>query len=555
LRPGLRPNTPKAGLAKPGLAFGGRPFGQAQGGFPRAAGSVAVRAGAIPGSAGAQLKQPKAGAAAKPGPTPLGVKRKLGEVTGPKATGPAAKLPNLTAQAGGFPRTLTPSAGVANSGPKAPGAAAARLHALGLRPNAKATPGSVGFAMGGAKPRLLAVPKQVGAGTPNHPPPSGKAPPKAAPVRPGATPLRSAVAGARPAGPKAAGFLKTSLKTPGATVTATALAQKKLSKERTIEALCKQLMDEWMSTAKDKKEEGLNTICASFIKRLPEEYLEMMKDKLLSGAVGDASGSAGGEAAKGSEPPAAEEAAETAGEEAAEAAEEKPKVVPPGPKAITAAGSAGPKPVDGERFAQAMKDLLKTVSSLGDAEAVQAWSKVAPAPKDHLDAFVAWFEAAMKGAGGASGAEDAARLPALLLDKKTVGQTTPIEDALKALADKIEDYVQDNETAWHLYGHVLTSLFPKTPSTSWGLLRPGWNWAAWWRAVTGVLDRTNQFRAFDIFVMVLQRLQAKSEVPIKDQPVWKEGGRTAKARQALGKWAEMDDADIVETLKGYSVEV
>ncbi|CAK0904181.1 unnamed protein product, partial [Prorocentrum cordatum] len=142
-----------------------------------------------------------------------------------------------------------------------------------------------------------------------------------------------------------------------------------------------------------------------------------------------------------------------------------------------------------------------------------------------------------------------------LVRARTV-EMTAVEAALKMLSQLLEDLVQTNESAWHLHSHAIASLFPRSISTPWGCTLPNWDWGRWWLMVEKVLSAADQFRAFDIMVLVLQMIQERSgKVLVKDLQVWKEGRRCHYIRKVMRTWGEMDDASICETLRAYGVEL
>merc|ERR1712083_1121736 len=108
-----------------------------------------------------------------------------------------------------------------------------------------------------------------------------------------------------------------------------------------------------------------------------------------------------------------------------------------------------------------------------------------------------------------------------------------------------------NENAWRLHSLFLLAVFPKTQNSAWGYDLPGWSWINWRQMSERVMRTIDNFRAFDIMLEILQTMQEQSGCAICQMQVWKEGGRCARVRKALGGWGAMDDATIVETLRAY----
>merc|ERR1712232_1463302 len=97
-------------------------------------------------------------------------------------------------------------------------------------------------------------------------------------------------------------------------------------------------------------------------------------------------------------------------------------------------------------------------------------------------------------------------------------------------------------------------MFPKTSSSPWGFLQVGWNFTTWWGMVMKVLTAADKYRAFEIMIKVLEKLQEKSGA-INQQMVWKDQGRIAKVRKALADWGEMDEEALTGTLEQYAIEM
>eukprot|EP00408_Alexandrium_pacificum_P052817 CAMPEP_0171263156 /NCGR_PEP_ID=MMETSP0790-20130122/56948_1 /TAXON_ID=2925 /ORGANISM="Alexandrium catenella, Strain OF101" /LENGTH=470 /DNA_ID=CAMNT_0011731753 /DNA_START=32 /DNA_END=1444 /DNA_ORIENTATION=+ len=305
-------------------------------------------------------------------------------------------------------------------------------------------------------------------------------------------------------------------------------------KMRKLEVLSKQLLDEWSSLPKEKKEEGFTLIGTRFVQKVDPEYLVLMSDLFAGGVDGlPELGEAGNEAAAADDKKTAEEDGDAAadGADGADDAE------------ADADGASS--------FVEVMKDLLQQAESEPEAEWSKAWSVLGLTAKEHTGALTGLFEACMQ---GGSSKEQAAGLLAELARSKSI-EMKSLEAAMQAIARRIEEFVQADIDAWHLLSHVITTTFPKTPSTTWGLHRAGWNWTTWWSMTEKVLSTADNFRAFDILVMVLQTCQEKSDTVINKQQAWKEGGHIPKVQKALCAWAEMDATSIVDTLGAYGVEL
>lgn len=304
---------------------------------------------------------------------------------------------------------------------------------------------------------------------------------------------------------------------------------KQTVKLRKVDVLSKQLLDEWSSLPAEKKEEGFAIIAAKFVERVPQEFLVTMAEQFAAAATPDGGRGSSGRLG-GDEKEAAEDALDSA------EAEEDAEVVD--------------AELDAASF-DAVREMLQKAETEPETEWSGAWSSLGLGSGDERGTVTALFEAAMQ---GSAGTEVAASLAVELVRSKTV-EMKNVEHALVALARRLEEFVSAEADAWHLHGHALSLLFPKTPSTPWGFQLPGWSWTPWWFMAEKVLGAADNFRAFDILVMVLQTCQDKTEKAIKLQSVWKQDGRTAKVQQCLCRLGEMDGPAILETLAAYGVEL
>jgi len=73
--------------------------------------------------------------------------------------------------------------------------------------------------------------------------------------------------------------------------------------------------------------------------------------------------------------------------------------------------------------------------------------------------------------------------------------------------------------------------------------------------VVRVLSFGDNFRAFDILVLLLQLMQESSGTLLKDQEVWKQGDRLKKARKVLCEYGDMEEQSVLETVSAYGVEL
>jgi len=346
--------------------------------------------------------------------------------------------------------------------------------------------------------------------------------------------------------------------------------------------LLRQLLDEWTSLSQEKKEEAFSLIASKFVERVPAEFLATMAEQFAEAAAGvdgekqtsrpshdDAGAAPEAEANDQEEQAEANDQEEQAEENMyGKLLEVKAQVDPDAeePAGEEAYGDGGDQGDDQEAYGDggdqeasggsaqlAMNQLYFSAFDTPPASWNEAWKLQGLPTEEHCEALCALFDV------GADGASDgglvlAPRIIAELARSKSVDMKH-VDDALQALAHRLEYLVQVTENAWHLHSHMLLNLFPKTTSTEWGFVRPGWTWITWWQMAERVLTAADAFRAFDILVLVLQLMQEKSGCVIRLQQVWRESGRIQRITKALSTWGDMDSAAIMETLAAYGVEV
>mmetsp|Transcript_60907 Transcript_60907/g.133946 ORF Transcript_60907/g.133946 Transcript_60907/m.133946 type:complete len:536 (-) Transcript_60907:127-1734(-) len=509
---------PASVYGQPGGAYGGAYGG---GGAARPApGSFAQRAGLqlrTPGGSSRPLApaprpmaqrgtiRPAAGQA-KPliSGTAGSFKRKIDQVSGPSPPGPKAKA------------LATGLAGARPSGPLAkPGAPYQGVQGR-IRPVAKAgNPSAPATRFAGAAAGKPAASSAASAGKPQQPVKAGMKP-----AQPAGKPPNSALAGAgKPATPGPKG-VEGAASARGSS-SSTAEANKAYMKQRKIEALHKQLLDEWVSLAEDKKAESIASMTSRLMEKVAPTYLAQMAEQFANPNVGDVASRT--EAAPEKAEPEAEAEEQAAGGEEEEA---------------------------GDGLDKALELLFKKAETRPAKEWGQAWKACASSAKGDLAALKALLEAAAKG-----GEELCALAPKVVteLTQSKMVDMKAVEQALQAVAGQLETLVKDNDSAWHVLSHLIVLFFPKHSSSTWGLQRVNWTWHSWWLLVQKALQPADHFRAFDILVYVLQLIQEKSGVQINELQAWKEAKGSAKVRQVLGGWGEMDETSITETLTAYGV--
>lgn len=319
-------------------------------------------------------------------------------------------------------------------------------------------------------------------------------------------------------------------------------------KLRKIEALVKQLLDEWSTLSAERQESAFTTIASRFVERVPQDYLALMAEQFAAGLAGDAND---GDAEQAEQAVYEEEVEEKAVEAADEWQEE-------GAEEGAHESGHGEYEAHGRRHGDQTTARLVADKMLGQASRLHPkdWPKVWQAAIRPLgdgwqqEVIVALLQAVLP----KEIPDLSARLVAELVRVSAV-ILKDCEEALQTFASTLEGLVKEHEDAWHVHSYVLVCMFPKTPSTSWGWLRPGWSWTAWWQVTEKVLRCADRYRAFDILVLILQMMQEKSHCVVREQQVWKEVGRMAKVRKALSEWGDMEDSAIIETLNAYGVQI
>jgi len=351
---------------------------------------------------------------------------------------------------------------------------------------------------------------------------------------------------------------------------------KQIVKMKKVEAFCKQLLDEWSSLAEDKKRESWQTVAAKLVERVPARFLRLIDmdaandDDTQQAAASKGKKAEPREAAKApalvAAPPAKPEAvAPSTAPQVEPSAEEEPWGEDP--------AQAEEEPFEEEKPAQAEEEeepfesehdeasdalqevraLLKQCQSLPEDRWPTLFkSKLGAQPE--VEAIARIFEASMM-VKTKPERQLGARVVVELARNSSI-QVKSITPALEVAAGKLESlHTEGHDSAWHLLSDVISQMFPRTPSTTWGLLRVGWNWAAWWAMVSKVLATADPYRAFDITVLALQMMQEKSKCKINQQGVWKDGGRLQKLKRMMGDWGQMDEHAVEDVLLTHEIQV
>jgi hypothetical protein len=353
-------------------------------------------------------------------------------------------------------------------------------------------------------------------------------------------------------------------------------------KMRKVEAMTKQLVAEFVSLAEDRRDNSWNGVIEMFVKKVPGKYLAMMAHT-LNEKVDAADLEAGSEALAALADSNAE--AEVKAElEAAAKDDAEAEAAAAAAEADSAASTATAKPVEvkkelsgvtqlkkvavaksaaqiqsireirsmmyevkePERFSEAMKKLL----AMGPAEQKNAWSAQKIASADQSSALVALGQAAAE----EGEMENVCVLLTTLVTSKMIPMIA-VEAALAELAQRLDELVLANDSAWHLHSQCLYHFFPRTDQCKWGFFEKSWSWSTWWQMVEKVLSKADTFRAFEILVLVLQMTQDSSGSQLKDLQIWRAGDRLIKVKEALGAYSELEEDTLMDTIAAYGVEI
>lgn len=327
-------------------------------------------------------------------------------------------------------------------------------------------------------------------------------------------------------------------------------------KMRKLEVMTKQLLGEFLSLAEDRQEDAWASVTEKFVARVPGKYLAFMSEKFSAVTTVDDIVDANNIVIKApAEKPPPEKKAAAAAPPAKKLKQELPAKSPATQSPATKSMQAVTTPkVDSamwevkkpDRFEEAMQAMLQAEPH--DWKTIWAAQKIST--KDQSSALAALGQAAAK----AGDIDSVCTLFTTLAGAKLVHMSA-IEAALAALAANLEELVGSYENAWHLHSQSLHHFFPRSDHSSWGFQEKTWTWNSWWQMVERVLSKSDNFRAFDILVLVLQMMQEASGLPVKEQQVWKESGRVSKVRKVLCTWGDMDEKSILETLSAYGVEL
>jgi len=530
----------------------------------------------------------------QPSSTPVDAKRKLGQVSGPTSAGPSAKAAKVRPSSGSHPligsllqESEAPSGGeqpligsLLRGSRQTPSTAS---KPLGLKPSSssmagyegpKPPPGRPPAHLANAKP---AMPRGGPSGLPLVAKASASAArpglrPTAAAARPGATPPKAtAKAAVLPGSAQVAAQAAEKLhKGPGAGGGVSAKTQeiKQIVKMKKVDAFCKQLLEEWSSLAEDKKQESWEAVAAKMVASVPARFLRLIdmdaaKDDDAAQAAVKGKKAEPREVAKAPAVPPVQVAKTPSTaleaepeEELAQAEEEEPfeEEVEQAPAEVEE------EPFEEEEAAEPATDdlqdvraLLKQCQSLPEDRWPQLFKSQLGAQPE-VEAVARVFEAAMLAKTKAD--RNIGSRFVVELTRNSAIQVKSITPALEVMAGKLEGlHAAGHECAWHVLSEAISHMFPRTPSTTWGLLRVGWNWAAWWSMVTKVLSSADPYRAFDITVLALQMMQDKSKCKVSQQGVWKDGGRIQKLKRTMCDWGQMDDHAVEDVLATHDINV
>lgn len=463
-----------------------------------------------------------------------GLKRKLDQVAA------GIGLPSPKASKGAAKGAATPPEPKAGKGGAAKGAV--------LTPKAKSMPGApaedeaetpASPTPGLPKPQKFVPASKAKPAEPKAEPPNGKSGGKGVPPKKGAVPTQKGAGKAPEKGEKGksedggkgkSGKSKgkdaprePSMPPPSQTAPSGEKPVVVSGRLKTLEFQLKKVLQDWSGLAEDQKPQAMQIFIDRILEVAPMEQQRYAMEKLVAAGVN--------------------------GEAPAE----------PEDKDNQETQESGPTGQDEEPSAEykAMEDFITQCESSSPEEWSKAWQELQIPRQAEKEMLTCLFEVVVN--------KDLANkdfgffdfLPRVVTQLVTARKIflKNVELALKEITRRIEELAQANDQAWHLLSYMMLYFFPKGMGTDWGFSFMSWTWETWWKTTKEVLGAAQKYRAFDILVLLLQLMQEKSEQVLKSLPAWTEPSKTAKVREVLCQWGDMDEAAIRETLSAYGVEL
>jgi len=291
-----------------------------------------------------------------------------------------------------------------------------------------------------------------------------------------------------------------------------------------LEVQAKKVIQDWTTMPEDQKPQSMQLILDRIIEALPPEQQRYAIDKLMAAQAQN------GETAEAEAQP-----------------EEQQEQMEP-----NANGNHGPS-----AEYKAMDEFITKCESTAPEDWSKAWLELQIPRQAEMEMLILLFEVVVNKdlANKDTGLFDfVPRIMTTLVKSRQVFNKN-VELALKEISRRMEELAQVNDQAWHLLSYMMLYFHPKGRGTDWGFFFTPWTWELWWKQTKEVLGAAQKYRAFDILVLLLQLMQEKSEQVLKSLPAWSEPAKTAKVREVLGQWGDMDEAAVLETLSAYGVEL
>jgi len=304
---------------------------------------------------------------------------------------------------------------------------------------------------------------------------------------------------------------------------------------KTLEFQTKKVVQEWKTLPEEQKPLAMQMILDRIIEAVPPEQQRYAMDKLAA-----ASAENGEPSHESQAEPEAEQSQEQENQEQTEHNEH---------------GANGNHEPSAEY--KAMDEFITQCESSSPEDWSKAWHELQIPRQAEMEMLTLLFEVVVNKdmVNKESGFFDFVPKVVIELIRSRQVFNKNVELALKVVSRRMEDLAQVNDQAWHLLSYMMLYLYPKGRGTDWGLFYMAWTWETWWKTTKEVLGAAQKYRAFDILVLLLQLMQEKSEQVLKSLPAWSDPSKTAKAREVLCQWGDMDEAAILETLSAYGVEL
>merc|ERR1712228_1115056 len=126
-----------------------------------------------------------------------------------------------------------------------------------------------------------------------------------------------------------------------------------------------------------------------------------------------------------------------------------------------------------------------------------------------------------------------------ILAELTKGHRCKVKAVEEALSTVFECGADQNSCI----SRFLLLIFPKSPTSEWGLSRVGWSWQQWWGTAEKILSALDPSSAFDTLCELLKSIETESGAYLPHQQIW-DAKRLETVRAALCKYGDFLEDEL-----------